>query len=185
MSCGGAYAPRQSAPSRRIGGAGDHRRDGATATLAKHALVAECDECFFDECSRKEKLLLHRILRPTSPPAPPCCSNDAWRCERPRRRRCRPVDALLPRGSFTSRSKLPVVYRGGLDASSSGIVSLPPAGTGPASFVGANRMPSSKVQYVCSSDRSRLAAKTKRLVEARVARRRAGRPQRREGHSTP
>ena len=69
MSCGGAYAPRQSAPSRRIGGAGDHRRDGATATLAKHALVAECDECFFDECSRKEKLLLHRILRPTSPPA--------------------------------------------------------------------------------------------------------------------
>ena len=40
---------------------------------------------------------LHRILRPASPPAPPRCSNDAWRCERPRRRRRRPVDAVLPR----------------------------------------------------------------------------------------
>ena len=104
----------------------------------KHALVAECDECFFDECSRREKWLLHRILRPTSPLAPEYCSNDARRCERPRRRRRRPVDALLPRGSFTSRSKLPVVCRRGLDASSSGIASLPPAGPGP-SFVGANR----------------------------------------------
>ena len=83
-------------------------------------------------------MLLHRILRPTSPPAPPRCSNDAWRCERPRLRRRRPVDALLPRGSFTSRSKLPVVFRGGLGAYSSGIASLPPAGPGP-SFVGANR----------------------------------------------
>ena len=42
------------------------------------------------------------------------------------------------RGSFTSRSKLPVVFRGGLGAYSSGIASLPPAGPGP-SFVGANR----------------------------------------------
>ena len=120
--------------SRRVGGAGGRHRDGATATLAvKHALVAECDKCFFDECSRRE-WLLHRILRPTSPLAPEYCSNDARRCERPRRRRRRPVDALLPRGSFTSRSKLPVVYRRGRDASSSGIASLVPAGTGPASW---------------------------------------------------
>ena len=146
--------------SRRVGGAGGRHRDGATATTlaVKHALVAECDECFFDECSRREKWLLHRILRPTSPLAPEYCSNDARRCERPRRRRRRPVDALLPRGSFTSRSKLPVVYREGLDASSSGFAS--PAGRAWSQLRGREpRLPSSKGQYVCSSDRSRLAEK--------------------------
>ena len=107
--------------SRRVGGAGGRHRDGATATTlaVKHALVAECDECFFDECSRREKWLLHRILRPTSPLAPEYCSNDARRCERPRRRRRRPVDALLQRGSFTNRSKLSVVFHLTCEVSSS------------------------------------------------------------------
>ena len=69
------------------------------------------------------------------------------------------MDALLPRGSFTSRSKLPVVYRGGLDAYSSGTAS--PAGRAWSQLRGRRepRLPSSKGQHVCSSGRSRLPEK--------------------------
>ena len=112
VSCGGAYAfrPGRAVATRRWSGQmpprqcnGDARREACAGRCMKSSTSSLS--------SRGEKWRLHQISGPTSSLAPEYCSNDAWRCERPRRRRRRPVDALLPRGSFTSRSKLSVVCR--------------------------------------------------------------------------
>ena len=126
-------------------------------------------------------MLLHRILRPASPPAPPRCSNDAWRCERPRLRRRRPVDALLPRGSFTSRSKLPVVYRRDLAAFPRVSPLSRRPGLVPASWARtAAAFLERPVRELVWSIASR--GEGSRLVEVRVARRpRGALPRRRRG----
>ena len=128
------------APSRRVSGAGGCRRpQQRDGDARREACAGRCMKTSTSSMSsRGEKWRSHQISRPTSSLTPEYWSNAVWRCERPKPRRRRPVDALLPFGSFTSRSKLPVVYRRGLGAYSPGIASLLPVGPGP-SFVGANR----------------------------------------------
>ena len=80
------------APSRHVyvtGGRRRGRRIGAVTTLAvRQALVAEVPPgTFWTSALRYWRL--HRISRPTSPPATAYCFNEAFRSERPRRRRRR------------------------------------------------------------------------------------------------
>ena len=89
--------------------------------------------------------------------------------------------AAAARGSFTSRSKLPVVYRRGLGAYSPGTASLPPAGPGP-SFVGANRGCLPRKASTCARLIDRVSRR--RLQTGRSPRRAAaarGAAQRRRG----